>query len=753
MSEHPYLQFYLGVLEDSPHMIRCHNAEGEVVFCNQAWLEFTGQDAAHCSGWQWLDAVCEAHRESLKRELLASMKNREACELTYRIANREGSCHTISDRLRPFYDPEGRLVGFIASCFDLQDYIVQEDLLQRLSIALEQIADIVVIADTQGHIEYVNRAFEEVTGYGRQEVIGQNPRLLKSGLHDPAIYADLWRTISGGSVFRAELINRRKDGSLYEEELVISPLCDSRGEVTRYIATGRDVTERKETEESLRLTKAIIDHSIDAIYLVDEEGHILFASEPAARMLGYARSELERMNVTDLAADGTSLDDLLAQAEQVRRGGSMVFESLHKDAQGRTIPVEIASSLMSYHGEEIFCVIARDITWRLEARRQLEELNATLEERVRKELTRRMEKERLLSEVYDAANVGVAVTDAEGNFIHVNTAFCALYKLDRDTLLARSFLDLLPSQKRQSAQEGYAHFIEQQMEQKGLEWTIERADGTVVEVLVSRKSIEVSRGHLLVVSFFVDVSELKALQREHETQEHLLIQQSKMAALGEMVGAIAHQWRQPLNAVGLKVQSIKLDYEYGELDQARLESVVESVMTIVRHMSKTIDDFRNFFKPDRAAAPFDLRDSIHGALDILAAQLEYHNIAVSCDLGSEPLRCQGYPNEFKQVVLNILSNAKDAILEARVEGEIQLRALREGGWALITIANNGGEIPEETMARIYEPYFTTKEPGQGTGIGLYMSKMIIERSFQGRLYSSSEQGWTSFFIELALLES
>ncbi len=293
MADHPYLQFYMSVLEDSPHMIRCHNRAGEVIFCNREWLAFTGQSQSRCASWQWLEAVCEDHREALKCELLASMHKREACELTYRVVNREGACHTISDRLRPFYDPDGELAGFIASCFDLQDYIAQEDMLVRLSSALEQIADIVVITDRSGAIEYVNCAFERVTGYDRHEVIGQSPRLLKSGLHDPAIYADLWRTIAAGKVYRGELLNRRKDGTLYEEELVITPQVDSRGEVGRFIATGRDVTDRKETEESLRITKAIIDNSIDAIYLVDEQGRILFASEPAARMLGYDRGQLQ----------------------------------------------------------------------------------------------------------------------------------------------------------------------------------------------------------------------------------------------------------------------------------------------------------------------------------------------------------------------------------------------------------------------------------------------------------------------------
>ena len=359
-----------------------------------------------------------------------------------------------------------------------------------------------------------------------------------------------------------------------------------------------------------------------------------------------------------------------------------------------------------------------------------------------------MEKERLLTAIYDAANVGISITDEKGRFVHVNDAFCALHGYTKEELTGQSFLMLVPADRAAQALTGYQTFLSEGLEERGLEWQITRKDGSKAEVLLSRKSIEVKPGQMHMISFFVDVSDLKALEREHKMQEQLLIQQSKMAAMGEMIGAIAHQWRQPLNAVGLRVQGIKLDYEYDELTPERLDAAVRGVMEILLHMSATIDDFRNFFKPDKALEDFDIVAAVKSAVGLLEAQLAHHGITVAFEGEScAPLICHGYPNEFKQVLLNILSNAKDAIADHRKkEGLIRIGFSRQEGRAQVRIWDNGGGISDDAIDKIFDPYFTTKEPGKGTGIGLYMSKMIIERSLRGRLVAQNSEGGAEFVI-------
>lgn len=252
------------------------------------------------------------------------------------------------------------------------------------------------------------------------------------------------------------------------------------------------------------------------------------------------------------------------------------------------------------------------------------------------------------------------------------------------------------------------------------------------------------------------------VERRHK-QEQLLVQQAKLAAMGEMLGAIAHQWRQPLNTLGLCVQNIKDAYRFGELDQGYLDATVDQSMAQIAQMSKTIDDFRDFFRKDKNITRFDAMAVVGEVLSLFSPQLRVHDIrfVLSClthqrsfDRVEDIVLCpekemEGSKNEFKHVILNLISNAKDAICERRgVEGKL----FSESGYIIfdfstvekeivITVRDNGVGISAQLRDRVFEPYFTTKKPGCGTGIGMYLAKIIIEEHFHGKLtVGESEQG-------------
>jgi signal transduction histidine kinase len=222
-------------------------------------------------------------------------------------------------------------------------------------------------------------------------------------------------------------------------------------------------------------------------------------------------------------------------------------------------------------------------------------------------------------------------------------------------------------------------------------------------------------------------------------KDHLLIRQSWLAAMGEMVGNIAHQWRQLLNALSLVLENIQDATHYGELTPDYLDGLMADAQRLIAKTSSTINDFRNFFKPDKQRELFGVKKTIEEALLLVAAGLRARAIVVEMD-APEEIWMEGYPNEYAQVLLNLLTNAKEAIQERGVElGRIVLRLRREGGSAHLTVADNGGGIEESARNRIFEPYFSTKEGG--TGIGLYMSKMIIENNMAGRIeVRNAEQG-------------
>ncbi len=219
-------------------------------------------------------------------------------------------------------------------------------------------------------------------------------------------------------------------------------------------------------------------------------------------------------------------------------------------------------------------------------------------------------------------------------------------------------------------------------------------------------------------------------------KDRLLQEQSKLASMGEMVGAIAHQWRQPLNALSINIQNLEDDFYDGLIDKKFVGEFIDKQISIIDFMSQTIDDFRNFFKVNKQKIRFSVREAIETTVSMQKEQLANHNIQLT--ISGEDFSIFSLKSELQQVILNLISNAKDAIGEKKIRnGHIDIRL----GDKSIIVSDNGGGIDEKVAGRIFEPYFTTKEEGKGVGIGLYMSRMIVEQNIGGILeFSNGDEG-------------
>jgi len=234
--------------------------------------------------------------------------------------------------------------------------------------------------------------------------------------------------------------------------------------------------------------------------------------------------------------------------------------------------------------------------------------------------------------------------------------------------------------------------------------------------------------------------EYKTIQNAKHIQ--LLQQQSKMAAMGEMMGAIAHQWRQPLNELGIRIQNIKYKYKSGDLDENYINDFVDKNKKTIMFMSNTIDDFRSFFRVDKEKKDFKVKEATLSVIDMQLAQLKNYDIKINVT-GDEFLY-NGFQTEYQQVVLNLINNAKDAIIENKIDSPKINIVIRDNK---ITLEDNAGGIDKCILDRIFEPYFTTKEQGKGTGIGLYMSKMIIEKNMGAKIDVKNTKHGAMFTIE------
>lgn len=237
------------------------------------------------------------------------------------------------------------------------------------------------------------------------------------------------------------------------------------------------------------------------------------------------------------------------------------------------------------------------------------------------------------------------------------------------------------------------------------------------------------------------------LEKNRE-KEQLLVQKSKFIALGEMISNIAHQWRQPLSELSSILMYMKFKHSIGKLDDKTMQVKSEEADKVLDYMSHTIDDFRNFFMPKKEKEEFYLYKVLDSVMTIVSSSLKSDKINVEININKN-IKLTTYLNEYEQVILNILKNAKDALIEKNIKKpSIIISAYEESEYVVLFIEDNAGGITVEPIGKIYEPYFTTKDDSNGTGIGLYMSKIIIDKNMKGKLRVRNTKSGAKFGIHV-----
>lgn len=268
------------------------------------------------------------------------------------------------------------------------------------------------------------------------------------------------------------------------------------------------------------------------------------------------------------------------------------------------------------------------------------------------------------------------------------------------------------------------------------------------EIIISLTDITAMDTYLLTLQ-----SKVNEATQAIRDQQQQLIAQSRAAALGEMFDNIAHQWRQPIGAINNAIINAEFGMELGEYSEREVLDTFHKITTYTAFLSNTINDFRNFSNPDKVKTSFLLHESIIQTVNIIRGSYEANTIVLAYEPNPETgsLRVFGSQGELSQVILNILGNARDAIKENKIaEGAVGIRVEYDDVNVIMEISDNGGGIPENIRDKIFDPYFTTKHKAQGTGIGLYMSKTIVETHFNGQLAVKNREGGAVFRITLPL---
>jgi signal transduction histidine kinase len=257
----------------------------------------------------------------------------------------------------------------------------------------------------------------------------------------------------------------------------------------------------------------------------------------------------------------------------------------------------------------------------------------------------------------------------------------------------------------------------------------------IIEFTKIKNVIDENYSYLLkpLASIFGNVINQELQDELNVSREQMLFQQSKMAAMGEMIGNIAHQWRQPLSAITTASSGMKLKQEYGMLTNEDIIEFNDSIITHANYLSKTIDDFRNFFKSSKELEVFNVQKLVDNSIKLVESSYKHNYIDLVVNIKDDSM-VEGFFSEAIQAMINILNNAKDAIISYNGDAKIVvIDVMTENDNVLISIQDSGGGIPNGIKEKIFEPYFTTKHQSQGTGIGLYMSNEIISKHLHGKI--------------------
>jgi len=657
---------------------------------------------------------------------------------------------------------------------------------KELELTFDSMTDLIMILDRKYKVVRTNKAMAEKLKLTPAATVGITCYEHVHGFAEPPSYCPHSQCLSDGQEHSVEIYEEGLGGHYL---VTVTPLMNAKGEVVGSVHTARDITERKRTEAAMHEANAALKRQLQftetllraipmAVFFKDSEGRYLGCNEEFTKIMGVTSQDIWGKTVFDLWPGEQSEMYHRKDLELLQNPEHQSYEFKVTDCEETIIDVMFHKDVFMDENGHVAGIIGAflDISDRKRAEVKLRETNTMLQA--------------LIQAIPDV----IFFKDAQNRYLLANKAAEEFMGISQAQLSGKADEELLPRDLAEHCRKsdeavaktlGVVHFEEQYAHAR-----------TQIFLDTIKAPVFDERGKLAgLVGVSRDITgrkkaeqvlqektrQLEDLTRDLEKRvteeitvriknERMMIRQSKLAAMGEMLGAIAHQWRQPLNVVGLIVQRMEEAHAHGKLDKKYLEDMVEKSMTQIKRMSRTIDDFRNFYKPDKEKTVFDAMRAVGDVLSLVSAQLTADNIAyrltchthgITAEKEADVVLCaekaiRGFRNEFEHVILNLVNNSRDAINERNARGG---PGAAENGFlsfdfyhaedkVTIKVCDNGGGIAPEAMGSIFDPYFTTKDLTMGTGLGLYMSKVIVEEHMQGKLYADNAEGGAIFTIEL-----
>ncbi|MBU5637531.1 PAS domain S-box protein [Geomonas sp. Red69] len=710
----------------------------------------------------WQDLIIPADKGQVLSELDRARREHDLFYSEHRITRADNEAVLWVNVLGRFWCDEASC-RFIGVIFDVtaRKSIEQELRLsvQRIRNLADSMPQIVWTANPDGKLDYLNAHFENYTGVQHGilvQTLGDPDQLISDCVHpdDRERTALAWQhSVATGETYQIEQrIKCRNNGFRWHLSRA-TPQLDEAGRVVKWYGTATDINDLRETQEKLRASETrfrwLYESSLMAIFFWNRDGFITDANVAYCELVGYDEAECRggTLSLADVTTPEEYAKDRAAMDETITRGISRPYEKvfIRRKTNERVAALTALARMADSTAEGIGFAV--DLTELKRAEQALKESEARL---------------KLAVEATGLGIFDVNLQTGKGDWSPIAKQHYGLGSDSAIDLAAvlqmvhsedRGRLEQIVKDARSTSGAGLysAEYRTVALDGK-LRWLSMRArvsyDEHGIPLRLVGACLNITDSVLAQEALKEEMTERVRAVEELRRQEQLLIRQGRLAAMGEMIGNIAHQWRQPLNTLGLIVQELPSFYEQGLFTREYLENSVARAMQVINYMSQTIDGFRNFFGPEKEKQKFMAASILEQTLSILqaaftAAKIEFD---VAADPGAEIF---GFPNEYSQVLINILMNAKDALLERKVANpKIVVRLERKEGKSVLSIEDNAGGIPDDIIDKVFDPYFTTKGPDKGTGIGLFMSKTIVEKNMKGSLTVCNTEQGARFCIEV-----
>jgi len=703
------------LLDSIPDQIAYKDSQGRYLGCNPQFEKYAGKPAAEILGKTDFDLfdreTAEFFHENDRRVKLIAGPRKNEEWVTYP----NGSKILFETIKVPFKGPDGSVMGILGISRDITDRSVAEEKIRKLSMAVHQSPVSIVITNIDGEIEYVNPQFTITTGYSYKEAIGENPRILKSGVFSPGHYEDLWEKISGGKQWRGEMHNKRKNGELFWEFASISPLKNSSGEITHYIAVKEDITERKAAEEKIHQSemfqRALLENLAVGVMIIDPETRVIKRVNPyAAKLIGAPQEEITGRVCHQFICPAMEKSCPICDMNQEVDNSDKILIR----ADGSQIPILKTVKVINLKGKDVLLESFVDISDKKKAEEALKN------------------NQELLQSVLQSQRELICRFKADTTLTYVNESYAGFFGRKPDQLLGMKWVDLVPEERHDAIRKHLDSLIKGNLEQITFEHEVRLYDGTNRWVQWTDYVIRDKDGVFLefqsVGNDVTDVKEREKLEKEVEISRNTLrFKQNFLASM-------SHEMRTPLTGIMGTTQL---------LEKTALTDNQQDFLSILKQSSENlsviIDQVLDYSRLESGNIQLLFED--HTLFDIEKKSHQLFN-----SLCTKPIVFKSYidpsiPEFLKFDKKRILQNINNLLINAikfTEEGEISIKISRQSKMSIdsesfmlkVEISDTGIGIRDEKKKTIFSPFSQVQhietEKYKGIGLGLAICREIAE---------------------------